>query len=67
MKVYLKGLNGCLDMVIKDAEAIMYNGDKIHIALNPERDGIIKGHTVNRANYSVAGVFEETRKEVQYG
>lgn len=65
MKVYLKGLNGCLDMVIKDAEAIMYNGDKIHIAVHS--DSIIKGHTVNRANYSIAGVFDEARKEVQHG
>lgn len=60
MKVYLKGLNGCLDMVIKDAEAIMFNGDKIHIAV--QSDSIIKGHTVNRANYSIAAVFEEGGK-----
>ena len=61
MKVYLKGLNGYLDRVVNDAEAIMFNGDKIHISFK-ERDSIVKGITVNRANYSIAGVFEEGGK-----
>lgn len=61
MKVYLKGLNGCLDRVVKNAEAIMFNGDKIHISIS-EEDSIIKGITFNRANYSIAGVFEEGGK-----
>ena len=58
MKVHLKGLNGCLDRIVDDIEAILFDGDKIHFTYADSKDSIVVGFTAHRANYCLKSIWE---------
>ena len=59
MTVILQGLNGRMTSVVKNAERVKVEGNKIHIALKGDADSLVKGEVYDRAGYCIKEVFDD--------
>ena len=57
--VILQGLNGRLSSMVKNADSVKVEGDKIHIALKGDADSLVKGEVYDRAGYCIKEVFDD--------
>ena len=59
MTVILQGLNGRLSSVVKNADSVKIEGDKIIVALKGDADSLVKGKVFDRAGYCIKEVDDE--------
>ena len=59
MTVILKGLNGRLTSVVKNAESVKVEGSKIYVAHKGDADSLAKGEVFDRAGYCIKEVIDD--------